>query len=185
MQADFQKLIARGPWVIVVSGAPGSGKSTLAQRLAERMRMIHLERDVVLEHLDRTWKGDTAFSRGKDGVPIYYDLVADMLDRGLSVVADGTIYRGISEAELKDLGTHGRMVNVHCRAQNENQRFIARETKRYGELPEWVPKHVPTLDAIYKDVVDPLDLDCPVIEIDTNADYKPTLDEVVQWLLDL
>ncbi|MGN6577617.1 MAG: AAA family ATPase, partial [Nocardioides sp.] len=40
-----------GPAVVYVSGAPGAGKSTVAHRLADRLGLVLVSKDVLKERL--------------------------------------------------------------------------------------------------------------------------------------
>lgn len=169
------------PLVVLVSGAPGAGKTTLASRLEQHMRLPHIPRDKIVHGLERT-KGDK-IDRAGYGVPLYYNLVANMLDSGISLITDGTIYRGISEADLKKyIIARAFVVNVHVRASNEWERFCNRELNREGWSHEWLDGHKKIFDERYHLTVDPLDLEVPVIEVDTNDVYNPSLADISQQI---
>ncbi len=165
------------PLVILVTGAPGSGKSTLAAAIAEHMRLPHIERDVVFRGINLTHgeKQDPLTV----GIPAYYNLLGVMIDMNMSFVTDGTMYRGVSEADIKThLVSRAFVINLHARAQNEKERFRQREMRRTFTSNDWVDGHMARLDAIYSDTVDPLDFGVECIEVDTNDGYRPTIDEL-------
>lgn len=166
------------PLVIIVSGAPGSGKSTLARAIAQRMMIPHIERDMVLRGLELT-KGEK-IERGVLGIERYYSLLTHMITAEISFVTDGTIYKGISEADIEArLKPIAHVVNVHARAKNEMERFKHREAKREGWSDEWVEDHMKRLHEIYPLTVDPLDLGVTVIEVEATGEYDPSLTAVV------
>ncbi|HSX17600.1 MAG TPA: AAA family ATPase [Patescibacteria group bacterium] len=171
------------PLLVLVSGAPGSGKSTLARRLAEHMRLPHIERDLVFWGMRYT--ADGVIDQSKEGISAYYATITGMLRCGISVVTDGTMYRGISEEDVREqLVPIARVVNVHCRATGEHERFYAREMNRRGGPPDWLEDYMPKLKKIYPDTAEPLDLGCPLIEVDTTNEYAPTLDDIAAQLED-
>ncbi len=168
------------PLLVLVSGAPGSGKTTFARQLAEQMRILHIERDRAFDAMLYTLGPD--FSREKQGIPRFYALLAETLKLDVSLVVDATLYRGKSEVDILLLHELATLVNVHCRASNEHQRFYEREVARTGGVPDWLPAHMPKLDQIYECVRDPLDLGCPCIEVNTTDNYRPSIAEVIAKL---
>ena len=164
-----------------MSGAPGAGKSTLARAVADRMRLPQIERDVVVRGIERTL--DAKIDRGKLGVPRYFEVLDTLIDNEVSFVTDGTLYKGISEADIKQhLVSRACVVNLHARADNEHQRFYDREMNREGHSNEWVAEHMKHLEEIYEDSAHPLELGVPCIEVDTNDGFQPTLDELVKTI---
>jgi 2-phosphoglycerate kinase len=166
------------PLAVLISGAPGSGKSTLAAKLAAYMRLPYIERDNVTRGMELTL--GRRVSRPKESLPVYFSHIAALLDDNVSLVTDGTLYRGISEKDVTSyIVDHAFVVNVHTRAKNEHQRFYEREMNREGHSNDWVKDHMPILDEIYDQVVHPLDLGVPVIEVDATDGYEPTIPQLV------
>lgn len=171
------------PLIIFVSGTPGSGKTTLARRLAEHMRLFHIPRDDFFWSMAYTAEGH--IDRRNVGIPTYYKALVYLAEQGVSIITDGTIYKGISEEDIKHyLIPVSRLVNIHCRAKNERERFYKREVEYHGGANEWLEGHMKYLETIYDQTVDPLELGCPCIEVDTTDAYNPTLNEIAARISD-
>ena len=165
------------PLIVFVSGTPGSGKTTLARKLADHMRLLHIPRDEFFWSMAYT--AHDHIDRRNVGIPVYYKALAYLAEQGASIVTDGTIYKDISEEDIKQyLVPSGRLVNIHCRAQNERERFYKREVERHGGVNEWLEGHMKYLETIYDQTVEPLDIGCMCIEVDTTHEYNPSLEEI-------
>ena len=176
----------RQPLLIFVSGVPGSGKTTLGYNISKWLRIPHVPRDEVLRGMELT-KG-APINRGIEGVEAYYDILTHMLDKGISLVTDGTIYKGISENDIiQHLVSRATVVNVHTRAANEHERFVERERQRQQEgwSSEWAETYKGKLEEIYDQAVDPLDLNVPVIEVDASSGYDPPIEEIVRRIREI
>lgn len=172
------------PLLIIVSGAPGSGKSTFASELARHMSLLHIERDQFFQSIAFTYLVKN-IDREKVGIPRFYHAVEDLLSAEVSLVIDGTLYKGKSEAELRKLQEYATVVNVHCRATNVDERFYTREVARAGAVPEWLDGHMLHLANIRPLVEDPLELDWDTMEVDTTTEYMPSIREIARTINEL
>jgi broad-specificity NMP kinase len=169
------------PILILVSGAPGSGKTTFASKLANQMSLLHIERDRFFQSIAYTHCARN-IDREHVGIPRFYQTVEDLLSAEVSLVIDGTLYKGKSESELRRLQNFATVVNLHCRTADVDERFYAREIAKAGRVPEWLEGHMLHLAKIRSLVEDPLELDWKIIEVDTTADYNPSISEVSKAL---
>ena len=171
----------RLPLLVVVSGAPGSGKTTLARALADEMKLHHFERDRLFWSVEFT-TGIPKLDRQNVGIPLFYKIVEQLLADKLSLVIDGTLYKGASEVEIRRLQHVADVVNIHCRAENTTQRFHDRLVPKGEPTPEWVEEHMVHLEKIKPFVEHPLEIDWDIIEVDTNGVYHPSVKEIADQL---
>jgi len=114
------------PLLILVSGAAGSGKTTLARQLAARLDVFHLERDALWDGL-RFSTARSAGARTPHGIPVWYETIALLMRNSVSLVADGTLYRGEDEENVADVMAFGDVVNVYCRCDDHVTRYSSRK----------------------------------------------------------
>ena len=148
------------PLVVIVSGALGSGKTTFAANLARHMKLPLIERDTILKGLEYT-KG--SIDKVKIGIPVYYAQLKNMLDAGVSLVTNETLYKNISEGDVRtNIIPYATTINVHIHTAKEKPSEIQTEP----------------LKKIYELATDPLDLGVPVVDVIASDDYSPQVGEV-------
>jgi predicted kinase len=89
--------------LVLVSGAPGSGKTTLGARLATRLRIQHIDRDLVANGLRLTVKLGGPAKLAQRAPAATWGVLEYLTAAGASVVFSGTMYRGEMEQSVRRL----------------------------------------------------------------------------------
>lgn len=168
------------PIVIVISGAPGSGKSTLAKKLTEYIQFIYIDADSVLQNI---WLNNTEnndYDRETVGVPMLFDLVAQLgKEHGLNIILDSA---PSDEENLNKLAKVFDIKHLHCEASNTNERFYQRELNENGVEPDWLGPHMKVLEEEKEANSVPPNLGIPVTKVNTESEYNPKLETVIEKL---
>jgi predicted kinase len=175
------------PLLVLVSGAPGSGKTTLARLIAAELDVLHLNRDDILHGVRFSMQhGAPDTLKVVRGVPLWWGAIEHLLAGGVSMVADGTMYRGEFEGDVRRLVNFADVVNVHCRCTSWLDRFRSREIEKQGEAPdsERLRFLMAKIENNKHKIVEPLQTDATVIEVQTDDGYQPTIDDIVGRLLE-
>ena len=160
---------------VVISGAPGSGKTTLARLLGDRMGIPHLNKDTFTESLLRS--GMPRDEANVQAFRVVYGTARTWLSSSTSLVMDMTMYPDYWPAEVVSLRPHGTVVHVHCRARDSLQRWERKMRDRLSA--EVAEEAIVRLRYVQEIATEPLDFDCPRIDVDTSDGYEPGLDDLV------
>jgi hypothetical protein len=184
------------PRTALVTGAPGSGKSTLARELALRLRSPFIARDDVRgglffsagawgDELERVPPGDEA-------VEVFLSTVEVLLTSGVSCIIEYVV-RGDRADELDRITALGDCVVIMTTCEDPMGRVEARNlvdrlalnhaVLRAGGFCS-IEEHTEAVVARMRGVQDEmlLSFSVPVLEVDTNSGYVPSLDEVAAFV---
>jgi hypothetical protein len=168
----------RPPLAVLVSGAPGSGKSTLAHELAIGLDVPVLHKDRLVHGIWRTRA--RAFELGGAGIEPFYRTMELWLEFGVSFVAEQTFYRGVSEPDVASrLAPRSVMVNVHCKSRHALERFERRMRDDPLCGDQRLQKLMPLAESLQTQLQEPLALSCPVVVVNTDDGYAPSLEGVI------
>lgn len=176
------------PLLVLVSGKPGSGKSTLARRLAEEhaLWLPIVACDPIRNGIRETMLAggrQAEATAGKQAIDLFYENIVFLLDRGISIIAELSLRRGLDEERVVSLTTRSRLRNVHCTVESHiaRQRFLERQRLRTGA------NGVGTIGKAMIDgsfdwaTFDPLVLPMARLLIDTTDGYDPTLQQITNF----
>jgi len=153
------------PALIVVAGRPGAGKTTLAHALARAVRCPAVCRDEIKEGLVCT-AGEAGGDLQLRATDAFFDALALLLGRGVTVVAEAAFQHGVWAPRLEPLLAVARVRMVLCEVNPElaRARRLARDSR--GRAPE---------------SYDPPRLDVPTLRVDTSDGYRPAFDAIVEF----
>ena len=167
----------RLPLAVLMSGTPGSGKSTLARLLGERLRVPVVDKDRLREGALLTL-GTGDIDQAPFGPELFYATIESFVAAGISLIGDMTLVRGVSEPDVAARIAPGAvLVNVHCRTPDAVGRFEAR--MRVDPLNvHRVDALLPYVEELQAQLLEPLDLGCPRILVDTTNGFEPGVEEI-------
>jgi predicted kinase len=178
------------PALVIVTGAPASGKSSLAEELGKRLRSPVLSRDAIKEPLmdqPGTPDGEGSHLVGGAAYAVLYVILDKLLAAGVSAIAESNFTRGEAEQYLQPLVDRARAVQLVCETSAAE---IAHRYKERDEEGDRHPGHESADPATLADLgrsvragqYDPLDLDIPLLEIDTTNGFSPSLDDIAEFV---
>jgi hypothetical protein len=171
----------RAPLAVLVNGAPGSGKTTLADVLARALDLPVLHNDALCHGIWRT--RERAMELGPSSVEPFYRSMELWLEHGISFVAERTFYPGASEPDVaRRLRPFATLVHVHCRSSQSSQRWELRmrQDPLCGE--NRLTTLTPVVHRLSEELAEPLDFGCPVLTVDTDHGYRPSLEVLVSQI---
>jgi predicted kinase len=176
--------------LVLITGLPGAGKSTLAARLSEALLLPVISRDALKELLaDSFGEPDEEQVRAITGAQfkLFYKLLDQLLQAGVSLIADSNLHRDIAPDELRPLLVHARAVLVHCdtpRAVSNHryaERFAGGERHPIHRDASFIAQFEERL-TLWEPYEEPLALGVPILRVDTTAGYRPGLTEIVAFV---
>lgn len=170
------------PVAVLMGGAPGSGKTTLADKLGESLRLHVVSKDRLRQ--STLWKlGTDDLTKAPFGPGLWYTAMDTLLQAGISVIGDMTLYRGVSESEVASrLAPLARLVQIHCCCSDPLGRWQAKASLDALQRPN-IAALLPEVSRLCHDLQEPIDLCCPCLIVDTTAGYRPSIDELSRTIV--
>lgn len=178
---------AQKPTLVIVNGPSAAGKTEIVEHLAEALGLPYFTKDDIKERFaDALGEPvyELAHDLGKGSQLQLVAIAAELIRTGRGVVIESFFHKGVSEPELAPLVEKANAVVVHLTADHDE--LVERYTERMDEPDrhdihnaEGKPDELRRL--LKEGVADPLDLDCPLILLDTT-DGDPDSDDVVRMI---
>ena len=176
------------PTLIVLSGPAGSGKTTLAHEIARAVGCPAICRDEIKEGMVhagapgfRPAAGDELTMRA---LPVFFGVLEQLLLAGVTSVAEAAFQDKVWRPWLSPLLPLARLRIVQCTASPEVA--FGRVVRRQARNPVRGAHADP--DAADREeylrqlrAFDRISLDVPELQVDTTADYRPSLAEIVAF----
>ena len=171
------------PILIIVTGRPGDGKTTLSEAVSQAWCLPLISRDRIKEGCVHT------IGQAHDALPddanliatrVFFDALAIMLDRGISVVAEAAFQHPVWLAGLQLLKDKARVVVLICCADKKTvlDRLLTRGIEdaqhSYFHGDGGVRMLQDGMRPKLGNYCEPC-LDAETIHVDTSDGYQPTL----------
>jgi predicted kinase len=182
------RMTDRRPPLVLITGAPATGKSTLARHLAGTLRLPLITKDGIKEVLgDALGAADRDRSKelGAASHALLYAVTGWLLDAGAGAIVESNFWRGVAEPGLQPLVTRSRAVIIHCEVSDDAvmRRFAARGSSGKRHPVHFDGAELPSLRKILRQGrFDPLDIDAPLLRVDTHDGYIPSLAAVLAFI---
>lgn len=180
------------PLLIVVSGRPGSGKTTLAHSLARAIRCPVLCRDEFKEGLLHTLREPaTPTDHTQLNLQVYnafFEAIELLLRSRITVVAEAAFQQKLWQPKLQRLQQIAQIRLIVCsidplvartRVLERSLADPQRELYHPSGLLHPQAKDIELSLSVYEP---PHLVAVPLLSVDTTDRYKPTLEQIKEWV---
>jgi len=179
------------PMCIIVTGRQGSGKSTFAAKLARGLWMPLVSRDEIKEGYVNT------FGIKHDELPpntnglvtdLFFEIVDQYLAGNISVVIEAAFQHQVWEPrmpkilELADVWIVLCTVETQVAARRSLQRGLDNPDREFYHGDNRVVHYKKTGEILTPADYTPPRFNVPTIEVSTDGEYVPSIDEIVKQI---
>ncbi|KAA2223655.1 AAA family ATPase [Chryseobacterium sediminis] len=175
------------PLLVVVTGRPASGKTTLSRILSQKMKCPLISRDELKEGYINTVGCQIDDSINWHIYNTFFELIELLISKKISIIIEAAFQNKLWKQKLIDLMDKADVRAILCQTSLDitKSRFV----ERLSREPERERNHGDDLSLLTESNgllteggYEVLDLDIPMLEVDTTKNYKPDIEQIQFFL---
>ncbi len=181
----------RKPKCVIVTGRAGAGKTTFSKKLGEQLWMPVISRDEIKQGYVNTFGvRHDRLPPDTDGLvtDFFFRIVNQYLAGKISVVVEAAFQHHVWEFRMPEIIEVSSPMIVLCSvddviaARRHLQRGLENPRREFYHGDNRVVHYRKTGEFLYPAGYDAPKLDVPTIEVSTDGEYAPSIDEIVKQI---